>query len=210
MRFRSTRRRAAALAGAAVAATALVALSVTRRVRGRARPEQRHADPFHLAKVGPVNQLDGLPDGDPLHDPSANGFPYWYSDGTDALELCLDKPHCGAATTAPSTGVLPIPDAPITFPQVQDGPHNFPDEAFYWMGTGGGDDRHRRNAGKSLVVMALEAAFANGTAAAGRPDGVRPHPHADRHPRHGRRSTRRVAVRQEDVRRASPASARST
>ena len=110
--------------------------------------------------MGPVNQLDGLPDADPLHDASANGFPYWYSDGTDALELCLDKPD-GAVDNCALAGTLPDPDAPITFPQVTDGPGNFPDEAFYWMATGGGDIGTGANAGRSLVVMALEAAFAS-------------------------------------------------
>ena len=159
MRFRLTRRRAAALAGAALTASAL--LAVTGGASAALDLNNGTPNPFHLAKVGPVNQLDGLPDGDPLHDPSANGFPYWYSDGTDTLELCLDKPTAAGDNCA-LTGVLPSPDDPITFPQVQDGPHNFPDEAFYWMGTGGGAIGTGANAGKSLVVMALEAAFANG------------------------------------------------
>ena len=162
MRSRTTRQRLAALAGAAVAATALVALSGLAASAAGLELNNGTPTPFHLAKVGPVNQLDGLPDGDPLHDAAANGFPYWYSDGTDALELCLDKPE-GATDNCALAGTVPDPDAPITFPQTTDGPGNFPDEAFYWMATGGGDI----GTGRSLVVMALEAAFANGLAQPG-------------------------------------------
>ena len=157
MRIRTTRQRLAALAGAAVAGTAILAVSGLVASAAGLDLNNGTATPFHLAKVGPVNQLDGLPAADPLHDAAANGFPYWYSDGTDALELCLDKP-VGAVDNCALAGSIPDPDAPITFPQVTDGPHNFPEEAFYWMATGGGT----LGTGRSLVVMALEAAFANG------------------------------------------------
>jgi hypothetical protein len=159
MRIRFTRRRAAALAGAALTATAV--LAVTGGATAALVLNNGTPNPFHLAKVGPVNQLDGLPAGDPLHDPTANGFPYWYSDGTNTLELCLDPPTAAGDNCA-LTGVIPNPAAPVTFPQVQDDPTaNFPGEAFYWMGTGGGAIGTGANAGKSLVVMALEGAFVN-------------------------------------------------
>jgi hypothetical protein len=161
MRTRTPRRRTAALAAAAVAGTAIVALSGIVATAAGLDLNNGTATPFHLAKAGPVNQLDGLPAADPLHDPSANGFPYWYGDGTDTLELCLDKP-VGATDNCALTGVLPDPNAPITFPQERDAAHNFPDEAFYWMATGGGDIGAGANAGKTLVTMAVEAAFVNG------------------------------------------------
>ncbi len=157
MRTRTTRQRLAALAGAAVAGSALVAVSGLAASAAGLDLNNGTPTPFHLAKAGPVDQLDNLPADDPLHDASANGFPYWYSDGSDVLELCLDKP-VGAVDNCALAGTLPDADAPITFPQVTDGPHNFPQEAFYWMATGGG----AIGTGRSLVVMALEAAFANG------------------------------------------------
>ena len=116
--------------------------------------------PFHLAKVGPVNQLDGLPDSDPLHDASANGFPYWYSDGTTPSS-CAWTSLPARPTTARSPAPSPTPTPRSRSRSMTDGPGNFPDEAFYWMATGGGAIGTGANAGRSLVVMALEAAFAN-------------------------------------------------
>ncbi|MCQ3973183.1 MAG: hypothetical protein DPW09_07020 [Anaerolineae bacterium] len=93
-----------------------------------------------LTTVGPIN-----PD---------NGFPLWYKDANGlALELCVDfaNPLCNFA---------PLPGDPFDPNQPPIVPTNFPDEAFWWSadalletnGSGGG----------AGLVLALEAAFANG------------------------------------------------
>lgn len=97
-----------------------------------------------FAEVGPI---------DPNH-----GFPQWYRDTNGlSLDLCTTDP------------LLCLLDAPITlsapglpFPDNYGG--TFPEEAFWQrcdglMATGGG--------GRALLVIALEAAFANGPVAAG-------------------------------------------
>ena len=192
MRNRFTRRRLAAFAGAAVAGTAIVALSGVGATAAGLDLNNGTPTPFHLAKVGPINQLDGLPDSDPLHDPTANGFPYWYTDGNDALELCLDKPSA-AATTARSPASCPIPTR-RDLPAGAGWPANFPDEAFYWMATGGG----AAGAGRQVARRDVDrGGVRERPAAARRPDGLRPHALRidipTRRPVHGR-----VAVRQED------------
>lgn len=93
-----------------------------------------------LTTVGPIN-----PD---------NGFPLWYKDANGlALELCVDfaNPLCNFA---------PLPGDPFDPNQPPVVPGNFPDEAFWWsadalLETNGNGD----GAG---LVLALEAAFANG------------------------------------------------
>lgn len=100
----------------------------------------------HLATVGPIS-----PD---------YGFPLWYRDKgvTGArspltLELCLDPldPYCNIAGPFPPDF---DPNAAISFPD------NFLDEAFWWSGEVIGLDTGDGGAGD--LVMALEAAFANG------------------------------------------------
>lgn len=89
-----------------------------------------------LVRVGPVG-----PD----------GFPFWYLDSNGlSLERCLDvnDPLCAFEADA-----VPNPGAPISFPD------NFPDEALYWgaeaeMTTSEPED------GRALLILALEAAFA--------------------------------------------------
>lgn len=107
----------------------------------------------------------------------ATGFPVWYRDnGNLALEACL--------STAISPNVPPAPDAlgiPSTYmcnilpelpPDYTDPPGynptlplnlntNFPSELFWWVGEAGIDLAGGR---KSLLVLALEGAFANGPA----------------------------------------------
>lgn len=81
----------------------------------------------------------------------ANGFPVWYQDTAGvALDLCLDPndAFCGVLM-AP----LPRPNDPVAFPT------NFPDEAFWWTAdasitVAGG--------GSADLILAMEAAFANG------------------------------------------------
>lgn len=93
--------------------------------------------PIGLAKVGPQ---------DPV-----TGYPLWYED-TNGLKLglCKDPNVCFFA--------VPDPALPVSFPG------NFPDESFYFAADasldGGGTNR-------GLLVLALEAAFAQGAVAVG-------------------------------------------
>lgn len=94
-----------------------------------------------LAAVGPTSPSDG--------------FPVWYRDASGlALQLCLDgaDPFCGFAP-----GDVPDATRPIAFPG------NFPEEAFYMLGQATMDT----SAGRALLVVGLEAAFAQGPVAAG-------------------------------------------
>lgn len=93
-------------------------------------------NPGGLVAVGPVN--------------SDHGFPAWYEDSAGTrTELCLDgeNPLCGFAA-----GDVPNPDAPISFPA------NFPTEAFYMLA---GSELELPGGGRAVLVLALEAAFAN-------------------------------------------------
>lgn len=92
-----------------------------------------------LTRTGPI---------DPQH-----GFPQWYKDSTGLrLDLCLDV----------DTFCLPLEGVDTTLPV--EFPNNFPEEAFWWTAeaeldvTGGGE---------ILLVLALEAAFANEVPEAG-------------------------------------------
>jgi hypothetical protein len=105
-----------------------------------------------LNRVGPPN----------LPSPPGNGFPAWYQDLNGmVLDLCLptisgaDDPQ-GLQDTA---CLLEIP-RPFTFPG------NFPDELFYFRGVS--DPLTTSVDGKrAILVLALEAAFGSGAAAAG-------------------------------------------
>lgn len=87
----------------------------------------------------------------------ANGFPTWYQDHGSAtlapakLELCLDDALC------PVVGNRPDPTLPVSFPD------NFPDESFWWAG----DASFDAGATRARLVLAAEAAFANGAVTAG-------------------------------------------
>lgn len=88
----------------------------------------------------------------------AHGFPVWYRDTNNVkLELCLDKPNAGIT---PCVTAEPFTGAPISFP------NNFGPEAFWWMATAFTTYDSRLNGalvsgGDLLLVLALEAAFAN-------------------------------------------------
>jgi hypothetical protein len=89
-----------------------------------------------LTAVGPVN--------------TEYGFPSWYEDSNKTrLELCLDaeNPLCGFLP-----GDIPDETAPISFPG------NFPEEAFYMLA---GSELTFPNGGRAVLVLGLEAAFAN-------------------------------------------------
>ena len=89
-----------------------------------------------LATVGPVSATDG--------------FPVWYKDKAGLrLENCITNtdPYC------PAFGALPDPAAPISFPD------NYPDEGFYTLTNA---NLNTGNAGKALLVLALEQAFSTG------------------------------------------------
>lgn len=97
-----------------------------------------------LARVGPTN--------------GGNGFPNWYQDSTGrVLDLCL--------ADANDPGALQETACLLTTPAPYDFPDRFPEEAFYHrvvsdpLDMGGGK--------RAILVLALEAAFANGAPKAG-------------------------------------------
>lgn len=84
-----------------------------------------------------------------------NGFPVWYQDTNSvALELCLDLADPMCLQPIP----VPNPNGAVVFPT------NFPDEAFWWVGE---TSISLGSGGSALLVLALEAAFANGDPAPG-------------------------------------------
>lgn len=112
---------------------ALIALSLILTLPGA----QAAVNGIGLTVVGPVM--------------SANGFPEWYKDSTGTrLTLCLEatNPLCGFVA-----GDIPNSAAPLIVPD------NFPEEAFWMLGSAG---LTTSNAGRATLVLGLEAAFANG------------------------------------------------
>jgi len=94
-----------------------------------------------LDRVGPI-------------DP-ANGFPVWYQDqALLRLDLCLDQNGFCLLE-------LPTPGAPVSFP------NNFGPEAFWWVAETAIDDSAGPTGLNALLVLAMEAAFANEVAAEG-------------------------------------------
>ncbi|MBI5652049.1 MAG: IPT/TIG domain protein [Chloroflexi bacterium] len=82
---------------------------------------------------------------------SDNGFPVWYKDSAGTrLELCLEatNPLCGFVA-----GDIPNPAAPLVVP------NNFPDEAFWMLGSAG---LTTNGTGRATLVLGLEAAFSVG------------------------------------------------
>src|SRR4051812_44615133 len=106
-----------------------------------------------LAIPGAAHATSGIG----MHGPATEAFgwfPEWYEDSSGTrLELCVEGPYCMATMEAP----LPEPDQPARFPD------NFPDEAFWWAG----ETTLTYPGGSALLVMAQEAAFANGPIADG-------------------------------------------
>ena len=101
-----------------------------------------------LTTVGPVSATDG--------------FPVWYKDKAGLrLENCISQ----ADPLCPAFGALPDPTAPISFPD------NYPDEGFYSLANA---NLNTGNAGKALLVVALEQAFRSGPVARRRPGHLRP------------------------------------
>jgi hypothetical protein len=95
-----------------------------------------------LAAVGPV-------------DPG-NGFPQWYQDtlGVQLMPCLTNVPACGLLA---AVGFDPA--QPIVFPG------NFPDELFYWSAGTDFLALGPAGAGGSVLVLALEGAFANAVVA---------------------------------------------
>ena len=101
-----------------------------------------------------VKNTGGLTASGPVN--SEYGFPSWYSDSNGVrLEPCLDgdNPLCGFLA-----GDIPDAGAPVNFPD------NFPEEFFYHLVSG---DLALPGGGKAVLTLGLEAAFAQGPAAAG-------------------------------------------
>jgi hypothetical protein len=119
-----------------IAAAAALILTATSLSSAVAATQVTLKNPGNLTAVGPVN--------------TEYGFPSWYEDSTKTrVELCLDaeNPLCGFLP-----GDVPNATAPISFPD------NFPDEAFYMLA---GSDLDLPGGGKAVLVLGLEAAFAN-------------------------------------------------
>jgi hypothetical protein len=119
-----------------IAAAAALILTATSLSSAVAATQVTLKNPGNLTAVGPVN--------------TEYGFPSWYEDSTKTrVELCLDalNPLCGFLP-----GDVPDENAPISFPG------NFPDEAFYMLA---GSDLDLPGGGKAVLVLGLEAAFAN-------------------------------------------------
>ncbi|WP_426763870.1 hypothetical protein ACP3TD_15425 [Pseudarthrobacter sp. 1G09] len=119
-----------------VAAAAALILTATGIGSAVAATQVTVKNPGKLVAVGPVN--------------TEYGFPAWYEDSNKTrVELCLDgeNPLCGFLP-----GDIPNEAAPISFPG------NFPDEAFYMLA---GSDLDLPGGGKAVLVLGLEAAFAN-------------------------------------------------
>jgi hypothetical protein len=111
-----------------------------------------------LARVGPTDAPA----------PPGHGFPFWYQDLKGlVLDLCLPDANdllTGApqGLRAQETACLlgpPQPDAPFTFPTT------FPDEMFYFRAVS--DPIDMTGGKRAVIVLALEAAFANGAPAVG-------------------------------------------
>src|SRR5919205_550324 len=119
-----------------VAATTALLLAVTGAGTSLAATQVTQTNPTKLTAVGPVN--------------TEYGFPSWYEDSNKTrVELCLDaeNPLCGFLP-----GDIPDETAPISFPD------NFPEEAFYMLA---GSELTFPNGGRAVLVLGLEAAFAN-------------------------------------------------
>ncbi|KQQ80908.1 hypothetical protein [Arthrobacter sp. Leaf137] len=122
--------------GRGIAAAAALVLTATGLGSAVAATQVTVKNPGHLIAVGPVN--------------TEHGFPSWYEDSTKTrVELCLDaeNPLCGYLP-----GDVPNESAPISFPG------NFPDEAFYMLA---GSELDLPGGGRAVLVLGLEAAFAN-------------------------------------------------
>lgn len=120
-----------------IAAAAALVLATTGLGSAVAATQVTVKNPGQLTAVGPVN--------------TEYGFPSWYEDSTKTrVELCLDggNPLCGFLP-----GDIPDENAPISFPG------NFPQEAFYMLASSGLD---LPGGGRAILVLGLEAAFANG------------------------------------------------
>lgn len=119
-----------------VAAAAAVLLTATGVGSAVAATQVTQANTGGLIAVGPTN--------------AAYGFPSWYEDKNHTrLELCLEaqNPLCGFLP-----GDVPNETAEISFPD------NFPDEAFYMLA---GSELELPGGGRAVLVLGLEAAFAN-------------------------------------------------
>src|SRR5919112_2484602 len=119
-----------------VAAAAAVILTAAGLSSAVAATQVTVKNPGQLTAVGPVN--------------TEYGFPSWYEDSNKTrVELCLDaeNPLCGFLP-----GDIPDETAPISFPD------NFPEEAFYMLA---GSELDLPGGGRAVLVLGLEAAFAN-------------------------------------------------
>ena len=90
---------------------------------------------------------------------ATGNFPIYYQDTNGlGLDLCLPAPGPERASGMCILADLPSPNSAISFPS------NFPDESFWWMGD---SSLTLTDGGNAILVMAMEAAFANELPAAG-------------------------------------------
>lgn len=119
-----------------IALMAIGLLALATITPAQAATEVVQKNPGGIVAVGPVN--------------TDHGYPSWYQDSAGTrVELCLDfeNPYCGFAA-----GDIPNDEAPISFPD------NFPEEAFYMLASTTLD---LPGGGRAVLVLGLEAAFAN-------------------------------------------------
>lgn len=119
-----------------IALVAIGLLALATITPAQAATEVLQKNPGGIVAVGPVN--------------TDHGYPSWYQDSSGTrMELCLEfeNPYCGFAA-----GDIPNDEAPISFPD------NFPEEAFYMLASTTLD---LPGGGRAVLVLALEAAFAN-------------------------------------------------
>ena len=105
-----------------------------------------------IAELANFDRDNNSPDTVTGYPPATGGFPRWYAETSNRglkLDLCVNakNPLCLAAPP-------PNPNEPISFPD------NFPDEAFWW--TTEAETTTTPGGAKALLVLATEAAFANG------------------------------------------------
>lgn len=92
-------------------------------------------NPHRLSQSGPIGP--------------GSAFPEWFEDGNGIRLELVTRPD----PMAPAIGELQTPAAPVTFP------HNFPEEAFYFMAEARLEVGGHGEIGRARVIMALEAAF---------------------------------------------------
>ncbi len=97
--------------------------------------------------------------------PETGNFPEWYEDSNGLrLNLCLAGSIDRVAPPNYCLTEPPISTSPSSVDEVNPGESNFPDEAFWWTAEAAVINPAGANPGRAILVLATEAAFANGEA----------------------------------------------